>query len=239
MPSAFPTKTPRVNCRGQPARSRLENRSSQAEGRNNSENRTPKPRPAGSGSASSPLKEPALHQAPRAGKAPATGLIFGIRSCAGEAGGHAGGGRTAEPESTTPDEPSGGNESASHLMSLEIENREPSRYLKGAGCRAPLSNSRAVTQSLGGVSEGDRTGRADRVSRENSRGESVTPPAGQSGHTTAPARAAQEHRERKENGFSSLARPPLGCAGPARHARQDQGFLGFLRSLWRPLQLPD
>ena len=75
-------------------------------------------------------------------------------------------------------------------MSLETDNREPSRYLNGEGCHAPLSNSHAAAQPLGGVSEGDRTGRADRVSRENSRSESATQPAAPGGHTTEPARAA-------------------------------------------------
>ncbi|MEK7237025.1 MAG: hypothetical protein AAB242_10405, partial [Nitrospirota bacterium] len=59
-------------------------------------------------------------------------------------------------------------------MSLETSIREPSRYLNGEGCHAPLSNSQTAVQDLGGVSEGDRTGRADRVSRENSRGASET-----------------------------------------------------------------
>jgi len=52
-------------------------------------------------------------------------------------------------------------------MSLETENREPSRYLNGEGCHAEDTNSHGVPLSLGGVSEGDRTGRANRVSREN------------------------------------------------------------------------
>jgi len=75
-------------------------------------------------------------------------------------------------------------------MSLETDNREPSRYLNGEGCHVPPSNSQAVAQDLGGVSEGDRTGRADRVSRETSRRASATQPTGQSGHTTEPDRAA-------------------------------------------------
>ena len=75
-------------------------------------------------------------------------------------------------------------------MSLETANREPSRYLDGEGCHAPLSNSQAAAQHLGGVSEGDRTGRADRVSRENSSGESVTQPAAQGGDPTETVRAA-------------------------------------------------
>lgn len=75
-------------------------------------------------------------------------------------------------------------------MSLETDNREPSRYPNGEGCQAPLSNSQAAAQPLGGVSEGDRTGRADRVSRENSSGETVTQPVGQGGQPTEPARAA-------------------------------------------------
>jgi len=75
-------------------------------------------------------------------------------------------------------------------MSLETDNREPSRYLNGEGCQAPLSNSQAAAPPLGGVSEGDRTGRADRVSRENSSGASVTQPVVQGGEPTEPARAA-------------------------------------------------
>jgi hypothetical protein len=75
-------------------------------------------------------------------------------------------------------------------MSLETENREPSRYLNGEGCHPALSNSHAAREHLGGVSEGDRTGRADRVSRENSRGASATQPAAQGGNTTEPAKAA-------------------------------------------------
>jgi len=75
-------------------------------------------------------------------------------------------------------------------MSLETENREPSRYLNGEGCHPALSNRHAAREHLGGVSEGDRTGRADRVSRENSRGASATQPAAQGGNTTEPAKAA-------------------------------------------------
>lgn len=77
-------------------------------------------------------------------------------------------------------------------MSLETANREPSRYLNGEGCHVPLSNSHAAAQDLGGVSEGDRTGRAIRVSRENSSGASVTQPAGQGGNPIESARAAGE-----------------------------------------------
>ncbi len=98
--------------------------------------------------------------------------------------------REAEPESTTPAELSGRNDSEPHRMSLESENREPSRYLNGEGCHPALSNSHAAREHLGGVSEGDRTGRADRVSRENSRGASATQPAAPGGHTTEPAKAA-------------------------------------------------
>jgi len=77
-------------------------------------------------------------------------------------------------------------------MSLETENREPSRCLNGEGCHAPLSNSCPAAQDLGGVSEGDRTGRAGRVSRENSSGASATRPAGQGGEPAEPVRAAGE-----------------------------------------------
>ena len=75
-------------------------------------------------------------------------------------------------------------------MSLETDNREPSRYPNGEGCHAPPSNSQAAAQPLGGVSEGDRTGRADRVSRENSRGASATQPAAPGGEPTEPVKAA-------------------------------------------------
>jgi RNA-directed DNA polymerase len=75
-------------------------------------------------------------------------------------------------------------------MSLDNVNREPSPCRKGEGCHAPLSNSQAAAQHLGGVSEGDRTGRATRVSRENSSGESGTQPVVQGGQPTEPAWAA-------------------------------------------------
>ena len=75
-------------------------------------------------------------------------------------------------------------------MSLETDNRELSRYLNGEGGQVPLCNKQAAAHHLGGVSEGDRTGRADRVSRENSCGESTTQPAAQGGHPAAPMRAA-------------------------------------------------
>jgi hypothetical protein len=75
-------------------------------------------------------------------------------------------------------------------MSRETDNREPSRYLNGEGCHAPLSNSRAAAQDLGGVSEGDRTGRAARVSRENSSGEPAAQPAGRGGKPTESVWAA-------------------------------------------------
>ncbi len=77
-----------------------------------------------------------------------------------------------------------------HLFPVRCLNREPSRYPNGEGCQASLSNSQAAAQHLGGVSEGDRTGRADRVSRENSSGESVTQPVGRGGQPTEPAGAA-------------------------------------------------
>lgn len=75
-------------------------------------------------------------------------------------------------------------------MSLERANREPSRYQNGEGCHAPLSNSQAAAPDLGGVSEGDRTGRVARVSRENSSGASETQPAVQGGDPTEAVRAA-------------------------------------------------
>ena len=75
-------------------------------------------------------------------------------------------------------------------MSPDNANREPSPCRKGEGCHVPLSNSQTAAQDLGGVSEGDRTGRANRVSRENSSGASATHPAGQGGKPTEPARAA-------------------------------------------------
>ena len=74
-------------------------------------------------------------------------------------------------------------------MSLDsTKNREPSRYHFGEGCHAPLSNSQAAAQDLGGVCEGDRTARADGVSRETFRGASVTQPAGQGGEPTETVR---------------------------------------------------
>ncbi len=75
-------------------------------------------------------------------------------------------------------------------MSLDNVNREPSPCRMGEGCHAPLSNSCPAAQNLGGVSEGDRTGRAARVSRENSSGASVTQPAGRGGDPTEPVQAA-------------------------------------------------
>jgi hypothetical protein len=75
-------------------------------------------------------------------------------------------------------------------MSLETDNREPSRYLNGEGCHAGQPNSQLGPLTLGGVSEGDRTARADRVSRENSSGASVMQPAVQGGNPTEPAKAA-------------------------------------------------
>ena len=98
--------------------------------------------------------------------------------------------REAEPESTTQTEPSGRNEREPHLMSLETENREPSRYLNGEGCHAPRSNSCPAAQHLGGVSEDDRTGRALRVSRESSGGEAVPRPTAQGGDPAEAVRAA-------------------------------------------------
>ncbi len=56
-----------------------------------------------------------------------------------------------------------------------------SRCPNGEGCQVPLSNSCPAAQNLGGVSEGDRTGRATRVSRESSGGEAVPQPAVQGG----------------------------------------------------------
>ena len=75
-------------------------------------------------------------------------------------------------------------------MSLETVNREPSRFSIGEGCHVPRSNSQAAAQNLGGVCEGDRTGRANRVSRENSSGASTTQPTAQGGQPTQPAKAA-------------------------------------------------
>jgi hypothetical protein len=75
-------------------------------------------------------------------------------------------------------------------MSLEKVNREPSPCRRGEGGQAPLSNSRPAAPNLGGVSEGDRTGRAARVSRESSGGEAVPQPAVQGGDPAETARAA-------------------------------------------------
>ena len=85
---------------------------------------------------------------------------------------------------------SGCNDREPHPMSPDNANREPSPCRKGEGCHVPSSNSQAAAQDLGGVSEDDRTGRAARVSRENSRGASETQPAAQGGNTTEPAKAA-------------------------------------------------
>jgi group II intron reverse transcriptase/maturase len=60
----------------------------------------------------------------------------------------------------------------------------------GEGCHAPLSNSQAAAQNLGGVSEDNRTGRAIRVSRESSGGEAVPQPAVQGGEPAEAVRAA-------------------------------------------------
>lgn len=75
-------------------------------------------------------------------------------------------------------------------MSLETENREPSPCPKGEGCQAEQPNSHSGPLNLGGVSEGDRTGRAARVSRENSRREPVTQPVAQAGEAGKAARLA-------------------------------------------------
>ena len=75
-------------------------------------------------------------------------------------------------------------------MSLERKHREPSRCLTGEGCHVPLSNSQAAAQNLGGVGGGDRTGKADRVSRENSTVASETQPAARGGKPTKAARTA-------------------------------------------------
>jgi hypothetical protein len=72
-------------------------------------------------------------------------------------------------------------------MSLETKHREPSRCLTGEGCHVPSSNSQAVVQNLGGVGGGDRIGKADRVSREDSSSASVTQPAAQGGEPTKAA----------------------------------------------------
>ncbi len=75
-------------------------------------------------------------------------------------------------------------------MSLDTVNREPSRFTCGEGCHVPLSNSHRAAQNLGGVCEGDRTVRADGVSRETSGRASTTQPAGQGGDPTEPVRTA-------------------------------------------------
>ena len=75
-------------------------------------------------------------------------------------------------------------------MSPDNANREPSPCRMGEGCHVPLSNSCPAAQHLGGVSEGDRTGRADRVSRENSSGASATQRSGQGGNPIETAQAA-------------------------------------------------
>ena len=75
-------------------------------------------------------------------------------------------------------------------MSLETKHREPSRCLTGEGCHVPSSNSQEVVQNLGGVGGGDRIGKADRVSREDSSSASVTQPAARGGEPTKAARTA-------------------------------------------------
>ncbi len=75
-------------------------------------------------------------------------------------------------------------------MSLDTVNREPSRFSIGEGCQAPRSNSQVAASNLGGVCEGDRTGRTDGVSRETSSRASATQPAGQGGPPTEPDRTA-------------------------------------------------
>ena len=60
----------------------------------------------------------------------------------------------------------------------------------GEGCHAEHPNSQVGPLSLGGVSEGDRIGRADRVSRENSPREPAAQPVAQGGNPTKPTRTA-------------------------------------------------
>lgn len=76
-------------------------------------------------------------------------------------------------------------------MSLDNSNhREPNPCRMGEGCHAETPNSQAGPLSLGGVSGGDRIGRADRVSRERSGGESRTQPGDRGGSTTQAPGAA-------------------------------------------------
>jgi hypothetical protein len=75
-------------------------------------------------------------------------------------------------------------------MSLDKVNREPGPCGRGEGGHAPPSNSRPAAPNLGGVSEGDRTGRAVGVNRERSGGEAVPQPAVQGGDPAEAARAA-------------------------------------------------
>ena len=75
-------------------------------------------------------------------------------------------------------------------MNLETSIREPSRYRNGEGCQAESLNSQQGPPSLGGVSEGDRTGRATRISRESSGGEAVPRPTVQGGDPAEAVRAA-------------------------------------------------
>ena len=72
-------------------------------------------------------------------------------------------------------------------MSLERKPREPSRCLTGEGCHVPLSNSCSAAQNLGGVGGDDRTGKADRISREDSSSASETQPAARGGEPTKAA----------------------------------------------------
>ena len=70
---------------------------------------------------------------------------------------------------------------------------KPSRYLNGEGCHAALSNRQAGAADSGGVSEGDTTGSAAKVSWEISGREAATPqPPMQRGVPSEVGRAARE-----------------------------------------------
>lgn len=89
---------------------------------------------------------------------------------------------------------SGRNESKPHRMSPEMaKSGKPSRYLNGEGCHAASSNRQLGAVDSGGVSEGDTTGRAAKVSWEISGREAATSqPPRQGGVPSKVGRAARE-----------------------------------------------
>jgi hypothetical protein len=75
---------------------------------------------------------------------------------------------------------------------MSLETKEPRAEPLPNRRRMPCATIKQSSggANLGGVREGDRTGKADRVSRENSSGASVTQLAGQGGQPTKLAGAA-------------------------------------------------